>query len=85
MTWGRRLLEDALPVAEIYVEESKISVEQNLEAFSYFYEKWKAYLKERGIFEADVTTEAVFPGNYWHAVPYFRSVNRNRKYRSHGT
>jgi len=62
--WGRRLVEEVLPIAKSYVEESGVSVEDNLAGFSYFEEKWKGYLKERGIHLADDNTKPTFPAEY---------------------
>ncbi|XP_066544618.1 ADP-ribosylhydrolase ARH1 isoform X2 [Amia ocellicauda] len=59
--WGRGLLE-TLEMAKTYVAESGHHAEENLQAWGYFENKWRAYLKERGILEE--ASEARFPDMY---------------------
>ncbi|XP_059809321.1 ADP-ribosylarginine hydrolase [Hypanus sabinus] len=46
--WGAALLE-TLPLAQEYVRSSGMEVPQNLDAWDFFPEKWRWYLRQRGL------------------------------------
>lgn len=62
--WGRRLVEEVLPLAKSYVKEAGVAVQENIESFGYFETRWRQYLKERGVDDADSKTIPVYPGEY---------------------
>jgi len=62
--WGRRLLEEVLPLAKAHIKEAGFMVTENLENFTYFETKWRQYLEERGIENAGAKTMPVYPGEY---------------------
>ncbi|XP_045166975.2 ADP-ribosylhydrolase ARH1-like [Mercenaria mercenaria] len=59
--WGAGLME-TLPKALEYIKESKIDVEQNVEAWDYFTRQWTKYLQLRGI--SDGKSSPKFPKNF---------------------
>lgn len=60
--WGAGLLE-AVEVARRYVvEEAKVDVDENIQEWSYFLEKWRIYLDERRI--SNGKTDPIFPDKY---------------------
>ena len=64
VTWGRLLLDVAVPLALEHVSSGGVDVEANVKAAEYFKEKWEAYLKLRNIRVADSTTKPTFPEKY---------------------
>ncbi|NWV12949.1 ADPRH hydrolase, partial [Ptilonorhynchus violaceus] len=60
--WGKKLLEEVLPLAKAYVKESGFFVKENMEQWHYFEEQWKKYLVERGI--SDGVSAPTFPPKY---------------------
>lgn len=63
--WGRRLLDDILPLARAYVREAGREVEKNLAAFDLVETAWTLYLRDRGL-EVDPRpdTRPLFPAAY---------------------
>ncbi|KAH3863487.1 ADP-ribosylhydrolase ARH1-like [Dreissena polymorpha] len=59
--WGVELLKN-LPIAEEYVKSRKEFVRENMSAWPFFENSWKAYLKTRGI--QDGRREPRFPENF---------------------
>ncbi|NWW78857.1 ADPRH hydrolase, partial [Climacteris rufus] len=60
--WGKKMLEEVLPLAKAYVQKSGFFVKENMEQWHYFEEQWKKYLAERGI--SDGISSPKFPPQY---------------------
>ncbi|XP_035660278.1 protein ADP-ribosylarginine hydrolase-like [Branchiostoma floridae] len=59
--WGAGLM-SLLPRAQQYIRDSGRHVQENMDQWSYFTDKWQAYLVTRGI--SDGTTDPTFPAEY---------------------
>ncbi|XP_019614848.1 PREDICTED: protein ADP-ribosylarginine hydrolase-like [Branchiostoma belcheri] len=59
--WGAGLM-SLLPRAQQYIKDTGRHVQENLDAWPYFTEKWQAYLEQRGI--SDGTSDPTFPQEY---------------------
>ncbi|KAI8494766.1 hypothetical protein Bbelb_273710 [Branchiostoma belcheri] len=59
--WGSGLM-SLLPRAQQYIRDSGRHVQENVDAWPYFTEKWQAYLEKRGI--SDGTSDPTFPEEY---------------------